>query len=300
MNKRNVTLSFSVMLLVLSGCSEFTGIRQPLYDGKIIEENKEAIAVYHETGEIIGEEKEYYFRYPFSEDIYKPSLDYTGDSPVLLNNGEYIIGEDIPVGRVSLLGNESVFSPENYEAHVGNFIIYDEAGEVYFENMFHSLYGPLVAQVDFISKHRIEIIGADAEVSAFYTNEFPEDPYLLMDPPQILETLGRIDVQQPITVTADITTLTAGIYEVGIHLEPGTYEVIDFFAAHNTEMYVFHEGEEPRVFELILDSDTLDRVDEEVIDVVDEVEEKNIQIELQEGDKIYPNLVSILKLKRIE
>ncbi len=56
------------MLLALSGCSEFTGIRQPLYDGQAVEENEEAIAVYHETGgEIIGEEKEYYFRYPLAK-----------------------------------------------------------------------------------------------------------------------------------------------------------------------------------------------------------------------------------------
>lgn len=301
MKKLNVTLFFSVVLLILGGCSEFTGIRQPLYDGQTVEENEEAIAVYHETGEIIGEEKEYYFRYPFSEDLYQPSLDYTEDAPVLLNDGEYIIGEDVPAGRVSLLGNESVFSSENYEAHVGNFIIYDEAGEVYFENMFHSLYGPLVAQVDFISGHRIEIIGADAEISAFYTNEFPEDPYLLMDPPQMLETLGRVEVQQPITVVEDTTTLTAGIYEVGVHLEAGTYEVTDFFAVHNTEMYVFHEGEEPRVFELIIDSATFEMVDEELVEVMDETsEENNIQIELQEGDKIYPNLVSALGLKRVE
>lgn len=301
MKKLNVTLFFSVVLLALSGCSEFTGIRQPLYDGQAVEENEEAIAVYHETGEIIGEEKEYYFRYPFSEDIYQPSLDYTEDEPTLLNDGEYIIGEDIPAGRVSLLGNESVFSSENYEAHVGNFIIYDEAGEVYFENIFHTLYGPLVAQVDFISGHRIEIIGEDAEISAFYAEEFPEDPYLLMDPPQMLETLGRIEVQQPITVVEDTTTLTAGIYEVGVHLEPGTYEVTDFFAVHNTEMYVFHEGEEPRVFELIIDSANFEMVDEELVEVMDETsEENNIQIELQEGDKIYPNLVSALGLKRVK
>src|SRR5690625_5704291 len=68
MKKLNVTLFFSVVLLILGGCSEFTGIRQPLYDGQTVEENEEAIAVYHETGEIIGEEKEYYFRYPRSEE----------------------------------------------------------------------------------------------------------------------------------------------------------------------------------------------------------------------------------------
>ena len=63
--------------LVLSGCSSFMGLRQPLYDGQSMEPKQEAIDIYEKTGEIIGEEKEYYFRYPFSQDIYQPSLEYT-------------------------------------------------------------------------------------------------------------------------------------------------------------------------------------------------------------------------------
>lgn len=299
MKKLNLSLFFSIVLLALSGCGQFTGIRQPLYDGQTVAPNEEAIAVYHETAEVTGAEKDYYFRYPFSEALYEPSLDYTEDEPVLLTSGEYVVGEDLPAGRVSLLGNESVFTPEEYEAHVGNFIIYDEMGEVYFENMFHSLYGQLVAQVDFIPGHKIEIIGTNAEISAFYTPEFPEDPYVLMDPPEILETLERINVQQPVTVEEEEIFLTAGVYEVGTHLEPGTYEITDVFAPHNTELYLFRAGEEPRVFELILDSAVFEMIDEEPIEVIDETDDENIQITLQEGDKIYPNLVSSLGLRRV-
>lgn len=286
--------------LVLSGCSSFMGLRQPLYDGQPVEPDEEAIATYEKTGEISGEEKEYYFRYPFSEDIYQPSLDYSENESVLLTDSNYKIGEDLPAGRVSLLGNGSAFASDNYEVHVGNLKIYDEQGEIYFENLFHSLYGPLVAQVDFRPGHTIEIIGNDAEISVFYTENFPENPYQLMDPPQVLENLGRIGVEQPLTQDGDIVHLKAGIYEVGLHLEAGTYEVLDVFAPQSTELYLFREGEEPRVFELTLNEIIYNVDEEEIEEVPEETPEIDpIQIDLQEGDKIYPNLVSSLTLKRV-
>ncbi|HIZ70835.1 MAG TPA: hypothetical protein H9808_03580 [Candidatus Atopostipes pullistercoris] len=286
--------------LVLSGCSSFMGLRQPLYDGQSMEPKQEAIDIYEKTGEIIGEEKEYYFRYPFSQDIYQPSLEYTENEPVLLTDGEYVIGEDLPAGRVSLLGNESSFISDSYEAHVGNFKIYDPKGEVYFENLFHSLYGPLIAQVDLQVGHTIEIIGNDTEISAFYTENFPKNPYELMDPPEVLENLGRIGVEQPLTKDEDTVRVTAGIYEVGVHLEAGTYEVLDVFAPQSTELYLFREGEEPRVFELTL-NEMIYNVDEEEMEEMSEkdFEDDPIQIELQDGDKIYPNLVSSLILSRV-
>src|SRR5699024_5728610 len=96
----------------------------------------------------------------------------------------------------------------------------------------------------------IEIIGNDTEISAFYTENFPKNPYELMDPPEVLENLGRIGVEQPLTKDEDTVRVTAGIYEVGVHLEAGTYEVLDVFAPQSTELYLFREGEEPRVFEV--------------------------------------------------
>jgi len=285
---------------ILSGCHSFMGVRQPLYDGQLVEPDGEAITTYEKTGEVIGEEKKYYFRYAFSEDIYQPSLEYTEEDSVLLTDGKYEIGEDLPAGRVSLLGNESTFVPDNYEGHVGNLKIYDGKGEVYFENLFHSLYGPLVAQVDFRPGHTIEIVGNDAEISVFYTENFPEDPYELMDPPPILENLGRIGVEQPLSKDGEIVNLTTGIYEVGVHLEAGIYEVVDVFAPQSTELYLFREGEEPRVFELTL-NEIIYNVDAEGMEEIPEEapEVDPIQFELQDGDKIYPNLVSALVLSRV-
>lgn len=288
------------MLFIMSGCSGFTGVRQPLYDEEKVEPKEEAIETYHASSEIIGPEKDYYLRNTFSEDIYQPSLDYSDNEPVLLTTGEYIIGEDVPAGRVSLLGNESVFTADNYDIHPGNLTIYDEAGELYFENLFHSLYGPLVAQVDFIPGHTIEIVGTETEITAFYSAEFPEDPYVLMDLPTVIENQGFTEVQQPLAeIEEDVIMLAAGIYEVGVHLEPGTYEMTDVYAPHSTEMFLFQGDEEPRVFELLLNQKVIFVEEGEPVEVTEE-ERDYPRIVLETGDKIYPNLVSALFLEKVE
>lgn len=288
------------MLFIMSGCSGFTGVRQPLYDGEKVEPKEEAIETYHASSEIIGPEKDYYLRNTFSEDIYQPSLDYSDNEPVLLTTGEYIIGEDVPAGRVSLLGNESVFTADNYDIHPGNLTIYDEAGELYFENLFHSLYGPLVAQVDFIPGHTIEIVGTETEITAFYSAEFPEDPYVLMDLPTVIENQGFTEVQQPLAeIEEDVIMLAAGIYEVGVHLEPGTYEMTDVYAPHSTEMFLFQGDDEPRVFELLLNQKVIFVEEGEPVEVTEE-ERDYPRIVLETGDKIYPNLVSALFLEKVE
>lgn len=286
---------FSFLLtifLILTGCSGFTGIREPLYDGRPIQRDEEAIETYNTSGEIIGEEKDYYFRYSFSEDIYNPSLDFLNQEPFLLRDGEYVIGEDVQPGRVTLFGNQSVFTSENYDVHLGNFIIRDEEGEIYFENLFHAAYGQLVAQVDFIQGHTIEIIGREPEITVFYSEQLPEDPYILMDPPQLLSNLDQLSVQQPIRRMENNTIgLTAGIYEVGTHFEAGTYEILDFYAVHSTAIYLFNDEKDPRVFELVVDQEK----------TPEELElENNLQIEFQEDEKIYLELISSLVLQRVE
>jgi len=291
--KKILMLPFVLTLMFLTACSSFNGLRQPLYDGETIAPDEKAIAAYQDSGEIIGAEKEYYVRHPFSQDLYQASLDYPDADPELLTAGSYTIGEDLPAGRATLLGNESVFSSENMEAHVGNFIIYDEAGDIYFENIFHADYGPLTAQVDLLPGHTIEIIGEEPEITVFYEPTLPENPYQLMEPPELLVNLDELGVQQPIVQNEENETirLAAGIYEVGEQIEPGTYDITNVFAVHNTEMYLFREGEEVRVFELLVDSGPNPRGNSG---------EGPKQIELQAGDKIYPNLVHFLGLKQMQ
>ena len=294
---RRQFVSLVLFMFTLGGCSEFNGIRKPLYDSQLIEPDEEAINTYQETREITDEEKNYYFRYPFSEAIYEQSLPYPDEEPVLLTEGEYRIGEDLPAGRVTLIGNESVFTSENNEVHVGNFIIRDEANDVYFENLFHTDYGQSVAQVDLINDYSIEIIGSDPEITVFYSDTLPKDPYILMDPPKVLVNLERLETPQAIELDEENHTvsLSAGIYEVGEHLEPGTYELTDVQSVHSTELYLFREGEEPRVFELLVNNSSED----EELTLQEQIAEGYPQIELQTGDKIYPNLVSVLQLKKI-
>ena len=291
---------FLFLLLFTTGCSGFNGIRQPMYDGKKIEAKENASNVYHKSREILGVEKEYYFRYPFSKDIYNKSIDYPDEEEVLLEEGSYTIGEDISEGRVTFQGNQSVFAPDNYEVHVGNLIIKDLDGEIYFENLFHSEYGQLVAQVDLIPGHEITIVGTDPEITAFYESELPEDPYHLMTSIQVLENLDRLEVDQPIKKEKDKVSLTAGIYEVGEHLESGTYELLDVGAVHNTEIYLFRKDEEPRVFELLVNAQEVDLQEGEFIDETNKEKEDTIQFTLQEGDKIYPNLVHTLTLRKLQ
>lgn len=305
LNKKRPLVVMSMLLIVLlAGCSGFTGLRKPLYNGQVIESKTEAINIYEQSAEITGEEKEYYFRYPFSEDIYASSLDFSDEEPFLLEEGVYTIGEDLPAGRVSLVGNESVFTSDNYDVHVGNLIIRDQTDAIYFENLFHSLYGQLVAQVDFLPGHTIEIIGVEAEITVFYSEMVPEDPYLLMDAPELLVNLERLHVPQPIVRDEETQsiTLTAGIYEVGQHFEPGIYEIRSVFAPHNTEMYHFIEGEETKVYELILNAPPLNEETAGDLSEAPTVETERIfpKVNLNNGDKIYPSLTYSLTLTKVD
>ena len=290
--RKSLLLTVLILLLTfMTGCSDFAGLRKPLYNGNPVDPNEEAIKAYQESGEIVGTEKDFYFRYPFSEAIYNDSLTYTNEEPLLLGEGTYIIGEDIPAGRVSLLGNESVFSSENNAVHVGNMMIRDEEDMVYFENLFHSDYGQLITQVDFIENHTIEIIGNDPQITVFYSEEFPEDPYILMDPPQVLVNLGRLETPQPVIKEGQSIQLTAGIYEVGKHIEAGQYTIQIVRAPHNTEFFRFRAGEEPVVYELL-----------QTTEMENAGELENISyptIEFEDGDKIYPNLIHTLKLLKV-
>ena len=75
--------------------------------------------------------------------------------------------------------------------------------------------------------------------------------------------------------------------------------MLDVFAPQSTGC-IYSGGEEPRVFELTL-NEMIYNVDEEEMEEMSEkdFEDDPIQIELQDGDKIYPNLVSSLILSRV-
>lgn len=285
-----------IVLLFLTSCANFEGLRSAHYDGDPVTENELAIKKYHDDSEIIDKEKEYYIRYSLSKDILKPSLDYSHEEAFLLEDGQYIIGEDLPAGRVSLLGNESIFTSENYDVHVGNMIIRDEQGDIYFENLFHSAYGVLVSQLDFIDGHEIEVIGKESQITVFYSEDFPDNPYELMELPELIQNLGQEDLLDPIRIfeNGETINLRAGIYEVGRHLESGQYEVRKIEAPHHTEMYIFRKNIDPQVIELLQNKPN--NSENEKQDKATNV----VKIELKDGDKIYLQLVNNLELKLLE
>lgn len=306
-----------VVSLFVSGCSSFSGIRTPKFDGEPFEINEEKITAYQNSQEVIGEEKEYYIQKPFSEDVLNPSLDYIEHEPFLLKEGSYVIGEDLPAGRVNLYGQAYMSSmdgevpaPNIPSFSAGTLFIHDLEGDLYFENMFHELYGTTQAQVDFIEGHTIEITGVEPAFVVFYDSEIPEDPYIF-DPryvpsgetEEISEAeeaqdllVGPMERSQPIEISEDgkIVELQAGIYEVGVHFEPGTYEINETggpLLLEYTEIFLFREGEETRVFEVhnsMVPEDALSS-SEEVMGT----------LELEEGDKIYPSYMNFLQLIRI-
>ena len=57
MQKNNVkwlVASLSGMVVILSGCSEFNGLRTHLYNGEPVAPNEEAIAIYETSRESVG------------------------------------------------------------------------------------------------------------------------------------------------------------------------------------------------------------------------------------------------------
>ena len=69
-------------------------------------------------------------------------------------------------------------------------------------------------------------------------------------------------------------------------------------APHHTELFLYHEGEELRVFELLLNTVNIYSAEEEL--PIEAEKEEGIRLQLKTGDKIYPNLVRQLELTRIK
>lgn len=330
MSKKMMNLYlFSFSLLLLSACSSFTGLRTPTYDGKPFVAESEKIEAYAQSREIIGEEQDLYLPEPFSEDILQPSLEPISHEPLLLSEGTYTIGEDLPAGRVSLLGEkenprvsfggfEDSNAPINPESfRVGTMTIRDAEGVLYFENMFHPYYGVMIAQVDFVEGHTIEIVGSTPEVVVFYADELPADPYVFdtreeefyadledLEEGEFItssESTGfEIEQEQPLKISEDgrMVELKAGIYEVGKHLEPGTYEMTEESAPTHTEIFLFSAENDTRIFE-IKENLYGPLNGYGFLNVTEDLSNRPV-IELTEGEKIYLHYVDYLLLTKLE
>ena len=320
------TISFFSLSLIMSGCTSFSGVRTPKYNGEPFIADEEKIEAYKNAREIIGEEREFYIDEPFSQDLTNPTLDYVDHEPVLLEEGSYVVGEDFGAGRVNIYGTaydpnmqmipDPNMPPEFQEVptfSAGTITIRDSNGALYYKNLFHMMYGNAVAQIDFIEGHTIEISGADPAFVVFYEEEIPENPFifdprhnydLLADPPVIEEDFSEEfegvqffgpGVQQPLEFREEDerVLMHGGVFEAGVHFEPGTYSVLETSAMHHTEFYLFRAGEEPRVFE-VSDFFSIGMLDPDYRD-----ETISLEIEFQVGDKIYPSYMSAFQIVRI-
>lgn len=273
---------------LLAGCAGFTGIRTPLYDGEPIVYDEEAATIYDEHKEIVGKEKEHYLRDDYSSDMWGSSLEFTEEESVLLEQGSYVIGKDLPAGRAVLHGEDSNFAPNMRIIHVGTLTITDEDNSIYFKTLFNDASGIKDAVVDLREGHTIEIVGDGPEVSVSYDS------------------------------TADLSSenqLIAGIYEVGKHIEPGSYEITNISAPRTTELYWFQKEKEPRVIELVVSGYAMT---EEELDIEREkgninATEYELQLEaiknsasnqptftLELGDKLYIPMIFSLELVKME
>lgn len=320
-NKGTAFLTLAASAVLMSGCAGLNGIRTPLYDGEPFETDEEAVEAYKTSHEVIGETQENYFRYELSEDLRQPSLDFTGEEPFLIEEGSYVIGEDIPSGRVHLMGSYSAF--QEAVVHIGNLTIYDETGNIFFEHHFHSEFGELLAEVDLYEGHTIEVIGQTPNITALYEEEIPAD---MLSEDMMFAEEEIEDIEMAEEIEEDFVELNSGIYEVGVHLQAGEYEVTNFNARRATELFLFRGEEEPRVFELThsitqglqpsgmelpftreeLESDyesgyMSEQDYEYFLQFFEDTAERDpITFVFEEGDKLYFNMISLIELREVE
>ncbi|MDZ7836391.1 MAG: hypothetical protein U5K84_14680 [Alkalibacterium sp.] len=294
--KTRLLLVVPVLAIFLSGCAGFRGLRTPKYDGKPVERNDDAIALYERTQRINEENETHYFRYPLSETLKEPSLAFSEKASVTLEKGTYTVGDDLPAGRVILLGQPSDFRPEVFIIRAGNLTVYDEEGVVAFENHFQENSGVMQAVVDLREGQTVEVEGDDPEIDVHYSEDTARAS-TLMDPTE-----------------SDQVALMAGHYEVGEHLEPGNYTLERVAAPRTPVLYHFIEGE-INVVELTQNRGIRPRLsvqeNEEWFEsgrIAEEEYENNLAlfenrpdrpvIELKAGDKLYLPMLDGLILEK--
>ncbi|WP_225743005.1 hypothetical protein [Marinilactibacillus sp. Marseille-P9653] len=279
----------TIMLIgFLSGCSGYAGIRTPTYDGEPVQIDEEAVAAYRDHREIIGENKKLYLQKPFSPSLNEPALDFTEGDPVLLESGQYTIGEDLPAGRVYMRGADSNFAPDQRIIHVGTVTIMDEEDNLYFETLFNDAAGIKEAYIDLREGHLIKVVGENPEIMVNYEDSM------------------QVDTS---------TTLITGQYEVGKQIDPGTYEIANVITPGVGVMYWFQGDQIPRIIELSVPQATM--TEEELaeerkagylneteyqlqLEAIEQAETQRPTVNLETGDRLSLPMVHTLELIKVE
>lgn len=300
-SKKYLILS-PLLLLIFSGCSNFAGLRTPLYDGEPVEPNEAAIEEYAQTQKINEENEAHYFRYPLSESLFEPSLDFSDEEMVTLEKGAYTVGEDLPSGRVIFEGHPSDFSPDVFIIRAGNVTVYDTEGVVTFENHFQENSGVMQAVVDLREGQTIQVEGETPEIFVHYNEDAAGT-----DPESETEMEAEPDSSRTVA-------LMAGHYEVGRHLDAGTYAFESISAPRTPVLYHFTDGD-IEVVELTQNRGASPRFPPDVLEewfelgrITEEEYEQNKElieskpdkavIELADGDKLYLPMLNRLELEK--
>lgn len=285
--------ALSMGLILLTGCANFTGLRAPRYDGQLIEQNVEAIQLYNDHSQVDEESESLYLRYTLSDSLFEPSMDFTDNDAVELNEGQYTVGEELPEGRVYLQGESSDFSPERWIIHTANVIIRDEEEAVVFEQHFQDDVGTMQALVDLREGHTVTLTGNDPILFVDYADQsvLPEAPD------------GTV-------------TLFSGHYEVGNQIEAGEYTIEGVISPRASELYIFTEDADTLIVDLhsrlnptriISEEDNQEMLDSgEITQDMFEMnelfreryEENKPTLVLNEGETLYLPMVNQLILKK--
>lgn len=222
-------LSFA--LILLSGCASYTGFRAPRYDGQPIEQDEEAIQLYQAHSQIDEEDEALYVRYPLSASLWEASLEFSDNEPVELNEGSYIVGEDLPEGRVILQSESSDFSPDRWIIHTANVMITDGEEAVVFEQHFQDDVGVMQAVVDLREGQTITVTGNDPILFVSYSDD-------------------STAASEPLLEETETITLLAGHYEVGNQIEAGEYTIEGVISPRSSELYIFSGESDQNIIEL--------------------------------------------------
>jgi len=274
-NQNKKKLYFTVLIMVgvfLAGCENWTGLASERYDGMEIERDERAIEAYQKRQEIVGESKQLYLPEPFSQEMYRSSLEFQEETEELLEAKTYVVGEDLPPSRY-------LFSIVDPNQSRGTIRLEDEENQLLVEEYLNAHMGVPTVELDLYEGNQLHVMGEEfLEVYATATGDIPEDLPVTQLLDQMPEEEGRV-------------TLRAGIWEVGKHLEPAQYRIVDL--PLKGMLYLFEEGEtEPRVIELkgriMFDEET-----GEVVPVGPPIE-----LELTTGQKLYVHDASEIYLEK--
>lgn len=290
-------VGLSMGLIFLTGCVSFTGLRSPRYNGQSIEQDDEAIQLYSDYAQVDEGNEHLYLRHPYSDSLREASMDFTDNEAAELNEGTYIVGEELPAGRAYLQGESSDFSPDRWIIHTANVVIRDEDEAVVFEQHFQDDNGVMQAFVDLREGHTVTLTGNDSILYVDYSDQS--------------DLLSNQDGEE-----SDSVSLISGHYEAGNQIEAGEYTIAEVISPRASELYVFTGDSDRNIIELhsrlnpyhiVSEEDNQQMLDfGEITPAMFEMNELNRErfeenkptLILNEGDTLYLPMVNQLILEK--